>query len=107
LGFERISKKKGKVVDVQVKVGEPNLWKAKRILLYEKHYGKVPKGALVVLIDGNPLNIVLENLMLIEKTYHGVRNKTGLKAYPKEIQEASLAVVKLRRIIKEKENGNK
>ena len=46
----------------EVKVQEPDVFKAKHRILWEKHYGPIPKGINIVFVDGNKENICIENL---------------------------------------------
>lgn len=45
-----------------------NGWESYKKWLYEQHFGLVPKGRQVTLIDGNERNVVIENLLLVDKT---------------------------------------
>jgi hypothetical protein len=74
VGYERISKDGY----VEVKVAEGmRQFKLKHRLIYEQHYGPIPKGCNVQFQDGNKLNLNPENLVLKtrkenmkENTYH-------------------------------------
>ena len=46
----------------EVKVAEPNVFKAKHRILWEQHHGPIPRGTNIVFIDGNPENITIGNL---------------------------------------------
>lgn len=48
----------------EVKVAEPNVFKAKHRILWEQHHGPIPKGVNIVFIDGNPDNITISNLRM-------------------------------------------
>jgi hypothetical protein len=55
---------------VEIKVSDTAMpvqrrWKAKHIIIWEKKYGKVPEGHCLIFLDGNKLNITLNNLMMI------------------------------------------
>lgn len=64
---------------VYVKVAEPNHWRMKHIVEWEKHYGPVPKGKIVIFLDGNVLNADISNLMLIDRKVHIRMNQMGLR----------------------------
>lgn len=71
----------------EVKVAEPNQFKAKHRILWEQHHGPIPKGVNIVFIDGNPENIVIENLRaetMVEKFNRCCSIHTR---FPKEIRE--------------------
>lgn len=48
----------------EVKVAQPDVFKAKHRILWEEHYGPVPEGKIIVFIDGNRDNITIENLRM-------------------------------------------
>jgi hypothetical protein len=52
---------------VDIKIADPNKWKGKHILIWEKHNGPVPKGHPVIFGDGNRRNFDLENLILVSR----------------------------------------
>lgn len=62
VGTERIERDA-----VMVKIAEPNVWKEKKRIVWEQHFGPIPKGALVRLKDGDRLNCALENLQLVTR----------------------------------------
>jgi HNH endonuclease len=68
-------------VDVEgfvcVKVAEPNIWRFKHRVLWEQHNGPIPPDCSLVFIDGNRLNIVLENLMVLHRGVVAIANKEG------------------------------
>lgn len=55
---------------IEVKVAQPNSWKPKARVVWEKKYGPIPEGAIVRLKDGNWKNCKPENLMLITRAEH-------------------------------------
>lgn len=50
---------------IDVKIAEPDVWKAKQRLVWEQHNGPIPKGMVVLFADGNKLNCSIENLRLV------------------------------------------
>ena len=50
---------------VEVKVAEPNKWRAKHRVEWEKAYGPIPKGCNIQFRNGNSQDIRLENLYMI------------------------------------------
>lgn len=52
---------------VEIKVAEPNKWKLKHHVIYEKHNGSIPKGYNVIFGDRNPMNFDIDNLILVSK----------------------------------------
>jgi hypothetical protein len=49
-------------------------WKSVHSLLWEEHFGPIPKGHIVIFRDGNQRNIVIENLECISRRENMKRN---------------------------------
>ena len=62
-----------------VKTGHPKEWKLEHRMIWEKRYGKVPKGCVLIFKDGNCLNTNLDNLMLISRRELAVMNHINLR----------------------------
>ena len=76
----------GHLITYSQKGGYPTFWNGKRNILvhryiWEKHFGKIPKGYIVHHIDENKNNFAIENLrlMLLEEhnRFHSLKNKLG------------------------------
>lgn len=92
VGSERVNKDGY----IEVKVAEPNKWKAKHRLIWEELHGPIKKGYNVQFRDGNPKNVAPENLYLISRQEQ-MRDQNSLMArYPKELQD----IIRLRGSIK-------
>jgi len=61
-----------------VKTAEPNIWKLRCYVVWEKTYGLIPKGLLIHHIDKNTLNDNLTNLALINRASHINRHRLEL-----------------------------
>ena len=59
---------------VMVKVAEPNVWMPKARVVWERHFGPIPDGALVRMRDGNPENCAPKNLRLTTRGEHVLLN---------------------------------
>jgi predicted transcriptional regulator len=73
IGTERLTKDGY----LQVKICDGRLnrnWELKHRLVWERHFGKIPSGDIVVFKDGNPLNCEIDNLKLISKLDNMNRN---------------------------------
>jgi len=75
-----------------IKVAEPNVWKLKHRLIYEEHYGPIPKGKIIIFLDGNKSNFEIENLMCITKGENAVLNHIGLRYDTTEATESGVAL---------------
>ena len=83
---------------VYEKVAEPNVWRPKHILEWERKYGKVPKGKIVIFADGNTLNTDIDNLILIGRNQNAVMNRWKIHGSNKDTAEtaANIASLKLK-----------
>lgn len=50
-----------------VKVKDPKTWRMKHVLLWESVKGTVPKGCVILFLDGNPGNIIIDNLICVSR----------------------------------------
>jgi hypothetical protein len=65
VGSERLERD-----SVMVKVAEPSVWKPKARVVWEQHFGPIPRGAIIRMRDGNPENCAPRNLRLITRGEH-------------------------------------
>lgn len=77
---------------IDVKIADPGTWRQKHLLIWEQENGPVPKGHVVIFADGNPLNVVLENLLLITRGELVVMNKRGLISNDPDLTKAGVTV---------------
>lgn len=80
---------------VEVKVADPNKWRMKHVIEWEKVNGPVPKGMAVIFRDGNRQNTDIENLVLISKAELLIMNKFRLRSNEAEITDAGVILSKL------------
>lgn len=96
VGYERIN------VDgyIEIKVSEPNVFKFKHRVTWEKHNGPIPKGYNVQFKDGDRLNCDdITNLYLISRSVQLKTENSMFVKYPKEVQLAIQAKGALNRQI--------
>lgn len=91
---------------VYEKVAEPNVWRMKHILEWERYNGPVPKGKVIIFADGNSLNTDIENLVMVDRSQLAVMNRWNIKGADKELMEtaANTAALKIS-ISKAKKSG--
>jgi hypothetical protein len=82
---------------------ESGEWKTEKLILWESVNGPVPEGLLLHIIDGNPDNIVIENLRLATKEEIMHQNSIFTK-YPRDLIKAIKLLSKLKRKINAKQN---
>lgn len=91
VGSERIT------VDgyIEIKVAEPNKWKLKHRVLWEKANGNIPEGYILAFADGNKLNMNLDNLILLNRNEHMRMIQNGLYGENPEATKVGLQLAKL------------
>jgi hypothetical protein len=77
---------------IDVKVADPNVWKGKHILIYEKHHGLVPKGHAVIFGDGNNRNFDPNNLILVSQKQLAVLNRKKLIQNNADLTRTALVI---------------
>lgn len=88
IGSERVN------VDgyVEVKVDNVRKWRLKHNVVYEQHYGKIPKGCVVIMLDGNKQNTDISNLKMITRSQLLIMNRQKLFGGSKELTELGTVV---------------
>ncbi|QLE63993.1 hypothetical protein LROSL1_1176 [Furfurilactobacillus rossiae] len=77
------------------KTAEPNVWKQVHRLNYEKEYGKIPSGHVIMFADGNRLHVQLDNLVLVTKRQMLEMNRKGLINHDASLTRTGLSLAKL------------
>ena len=98
VGSERITKDGY----IEVKVSDPNKWRLKHIIIWERENGKVPKGYVLVFGDGNKNNLDLNNLILISRKQLLIMNKNKLIKDNVELTKTGIVIAGLISKINEK-----
>lgn len=80
---------------VDIKIADPNKWRAKHLLVYEKEIGPVPKGHVVIFGDGNRRNFELDNLILVSRKQLLMMNKHSLIQGDAELTRTGIIVANL------------
>jgi hypothetical protein len=84
---------------VDIKVADPNKWRAKHILVWEKENGPVPKGHVIIFGDGNRRNFELDNLILVSRKQLALLNKHSLIQNDAELTRTGIIVADIYRKI--------
>lgn len=77
---------------VDIKIADPNKWKAKHILTWEEHNGPVPKGQVVIFGDRNKRNFDINNLILISRQQLLMLNRNKLIQTDTELTKSAVIV---------------
>lgn len=95
IGTERIRKR-----TVYVKVKQPNEWKPKAAVVMEYD----PRHFQAIFLDGNPLNVVPENIVVVNKKIHARLAKNGWLNSNSDILMAGIKWSELLYVLKEMED---
>lgn len=93
VGSERIN------VDgyVEIKVAEPNKWRAKHRVVYEEYHGEeVKKGEVVIFLDGNRLNFEVDNLIKLTRAELVRYNQDHLYCEDKELSLVAANIARIK-----------
>lgn len=91
VGSERIN------VDgyIEIKVAEPNKWDLKHRVIYREHYGKIPKDHKIIFLDGNKLNLDINNLKAVSNAEELIMNRNKLFSTDKDITNTGAILAKV------------
>ena len=91
---------------LEIKVAEPNKWKLKHRVIYEQYYGKIPKGYKIIFLDGNKLNISVDNLEKISNNQSLIMNQNAFFTKNKDLTKSGVItseiISKTRKLIKKR-----
>ena len=91
-----------------IKVSEPNVWKLKHRVVWEKANGPIPKNYTVIFLDGDKSNTDINNLALVSRNELLIINQRGLLKKDKELSKVGINIAKLQsKINKRKRVKNK
>lgn len=91
---------------IDIKIAEPDVWKAKSKIIWEQYNGAIPQDHILRFKDGNKLNCNIENLELLNRREHLYLNLLQYDKKPEEIKPSVLAIAKLNSKCYEAEHGN-
>ncbi len=83
------------------KIAEPDRWKQVHILLWEEKNGPLPEGMCVTFLDGNRMNLSLDNLMLISRAENGYLNGGDMRIGNAEITKAHVGLRRIEKRLRE------
>lgn len=92
---------------LKVKIAEPNIWKHKHVLEWEKHNGKVPEGFMLTFRNGDHADCSVENLTLITKAENSIMNNQHLRSENAELTDSGIFLARLKNKISKVEKEAK
>lgn len=92
VGSERIDKDGY----VMIKVADPNEWRHKHAVMWEKYHGRqIPKAHVVVFLDNDKTNFEKDNLELLSRAELAMMNKYKLFSSNSQLTKTGITLVKL------------
>ena len=88
---------------LKVKIAEPNKWKMKHELEWEKVHGPKPEGMMITFLDGNHANCSPDNLALVSREVNAILNHEGMRSSLPEITSTAVNLAKLKHAIRKQE----
>lgn len=87
---------------IKVKVAEPNIWRHKHRLVWECHYGEIPKGKMISFINGEKNDCNIDNLIMIDNQINGVLNHNlKIRERPPELVTVISDILQIKNKLKE------
>lgn len=81
--------------NVMVKAKDPDVWRLKKHVIWEEHYGKLKDDEVVLILNGDPKDVRIENLMKVTKRELAVINRNRLHSKDTEIGRAKALLGRL------------
>lgn len=104
IGYETRPDKRGRVY---VKVGQPSEYRLKHHVIWEQHFGLIPKNHVIVFKDGDDTNFHPSNLIAVHRGAIGTLNRRYKpQQADKEIKPLLLTMAQIDHKIYQKENAN-
>jgi hypothetical protein len=91
VGSERVAKDS----IIQIKIAEPNKWRSKHSLIYEREHGPIPKSHVVIFLDGDKRNFDPANLFCVSRSELVRLNEQRYSKQHPEIKPALINLVKI------------
>ena len=91
IGSERITKDGY----IEIKIADPDVWKLKHRLIYEKCYGEIPAGYSVIFGDGDKQNCNIDNLILVSRSELLLMNRNKLIKNDSVLTKVGVNIAKL------------
>lgn len=80
---------------IEIKIKEPNIFVLKHRWLWEQKNGKIPKDKILIFLDGNKLNLDLDNLALISRYENLTMNNNKLRYQYKNLTKSGINLAKV------------
>lgn len=81
---------------IEIKVAEPNKWMLRARYVYQNTYGEIPKGHVVVHLNGIKTDDSIDNLILVSRHELCRLNQDGLYSNDLECNKVAVNIAKLK-----------
>lgn len=88
---------------LKIKIAEPNKWKMKHVLEWEKVNGPIPEGKMITFLNGDHADCRPENLALITNTENLIMNNMKIRSSDPDVTKTGITVAKLKHKIRKME----
>ena len=92
---------------VDIKIADPNKWKAKHVLTWESANGPVPKGQAIIFGDRNRMNFEPGNLILVTRKQLLSLNRLNLIQNDADLTRTGIIIADIHGKIGERKKGNR
>ncbi|WP_138751762.1 HNH endonuclease signature motif containing protein [Paenibacillus sinopodophylli] len=93
---------------VDLKIADPNKWRGKHLIEWEKHNGgSIPKGHAVIFGDGNRTNFEPDNLIMVSRAQLAVMNRRGLIQCNADLTRTGVIMADIYRKIGERKRSDR
>lgn len=82
-------------VKIKDRKGKKGLYISKERYIYQKHYGKLKKGYVVIFLDGNINNFDINNLVAVKKNIYRTLLMQKLNYKDKDLTETGILIASL------------
>lgn len=95
VGTESIRRSKKNEAYVYVKVAEPNKWRMKHTIEWEKVNGPIPKGMVIIFLDGDTTNTDISNLQIVSRKVNARINQNHLRYNDADLTMTGINIAKV------------
>lgn len=94
--------KHGNIVYVKIKDigGKTDMWRPKKDVIYQEHFGAIPEGYTVIHLDKNKSNFDIDNLYAVDKKVLATMNLNRWYGESREINITGIKVIEIERALK-------
>ena len=90
---------------VDIKIADPNVWKAKHRIIWEDHHGEIPEGHYILFGDKDKHNFDINNLICISKKQMLTLNRYDLISDDTDLTKTGVIIADLKQKIYDREGA--